>query len=290
MTKLNNTVAVEDGITALLPQKGPDPFKTAFIGFCAFLLGMVAYNTFARASSFDDIINGSYKLYHGARGACSMQAIGKGKDEKILFLTNFHCVDSLSDELNIQVLYEDDKFNVLRRDVVYLNVVKTDRAKDLALLETKYKIDKEIPLVDIATDEELKEVKIGTETFSVGYPKALEITFTQGYWTGYVKSPVKAFESPLVRNTAPITYGNSGGGLYIKNKEGEFKLIGTALGKWPDSEFMNYYTPLAGIKSFLKGLVSFETKEATPTVTKEVEKSSKKDLNHDDLGDGPERN
>jgi S1-C subfamily serine protease len=89
------------------------------------------------------------------------------------------------------------------------SLLGTDSKRDLVVL----KFDaKELPFIEL---KEVKDIKSGDPVFTIGSPLGLEATITEGI----ISNPErKEGDLELIQFTAPISSGNSGGGLF--NKKG----------------------------------------------------------------------
>lgn len=226
-------------------------------------LALLATTSLASATSLQDIVNSTYKLYEGASGYCSSTFVGNN-DEGAVFLTAAHCV-AQDGVMNIRIQKTSDEEKnygeVLSEEVFYLKAVKTLKGDDVALLQTTSKIHLPDTAVDIATEDEAKKIlKIGTPVTTVGYPKAQVVAVTQGQYTGMVPPPEGGpWEVPMYQITSPITGGNSGGGLYTEI-DGSLKLVGVNVAGYRDVSFMNFSSPLSSVKKALVGFIKSEKK------------------------------
>ena len=158
-----------------------------------------------------------------------------GKVETLV-LTAAHCIAT---NLNIRKQSFDANLNVYKETVFYLKPVRVFKPEDVAVLRV---IDKSelFPVARLAMER--TSPPMGRKVWVVGYPKSLDITLTTGEYGGLVKNP-RPNMPLMVRATAPIHPGSSGGGLFIKTVRG-YELIGVTSGHWRDTSFMNYFTRL----------------------------------------------
>jgi len=217
----------------------------------------------AHASSVKDIIGATYKLYQNDRPICSGQFV-KSDATDDFFLTAAHCIADAGPKTTFSIRKQklDEKFNPISEQIFYLKPVRVMKKRDVALLRA---IDPSgnFDTVQIATVDEANSVEIGAPVIVVGYPKVLEITYTSGEFTGKARSPMEAeIDSPLYRTTAPLTGGSSGGGLYMKVGEGDYRLFGTTTGTFRDVSFMNYFATAESVNDVVK---TFVGPLATPT-------------------------
>ncbi len=215
----------------------------------------------AHASTLTEALDASVKLYDGNRPGCSAVVIAPDK-----ILTAAHCVDG-STNLNIRFQTKDSTYQVTKETIIYLKAVRTLKMKDMALLQPKDSKDV-IPtqVADIATLEEANSLVAGDNVYAIGYPLSENLTVTQGLFTGKVQSPAEnVWDSPVYRHTAPITYGNSGGGFFMKVGD-EFKLIGLNVGRIQENHFMNVATPIESVEAILQGFETIRKNTGITTV------------------------
>lgn len=185
----------------------------------------------------------SYKLYSGSTPRCSSTIIKSKRDEdgqiETLVLTAAHCIAT---NLNIRKQSLDANLDVYKETVFYLEPVRVFKPEDVAVLRV---IDKseQFPVARLAMKR--TSPPMGRKVWVVGYPKSLDITLTAGEYGGLVKNP-RPNMPLMVRATAPIHPGSSGGGLFIKTVRG-YELIGVTSGHWRDTSFMNYFSRLEPI-------------------------------------------
>lgn len=214
----------------------------------------------ANASSLNDVLKGTLKLYSGDEGNCSATLVADD-----LLLTAGHCVNGSN--LNVRIQVKNEKFDVLREEIIYVKVLRKLTDLDLAILAPlddansfKTLLGSNVSVVDVAIPEMAgSELHTGVDVWAVGYPKAMELAVTSGLFTGAVKSPADFEASPVYQFTAPITGGNSGGGFYIR-VDGEFYLVGVTVAGFRDVSFMNYATNNDNVWKVLKGFVEAQYK------------------------------
>jgi S1-C subfamily serine protease len=229
--------------------------------FIFVLIGLVL-GSMAQAATLKEVIGATYKLYQGDRPVCSGQFVkSDAKDD--FFLTAAHCIDA-GPEVTFSVRKQnlDEKFNPISEQIFYLKPVRVMKRKDVALLRA---IDPSgvFDTVEVASVEEAAKLQIGSPVVVIGYPKVLDITYTAGEYTGKVRSPMEGeIDSPLYRTTAPLTGGSSGGGLYMKIGENQYKLFGTTTGTFRDVSFMNYFATVESVNDVIR---TFVGQRATPT-------------------------
>lgn len=190
----------------------------------------------ASASSLKEIERSTTLLYEDNSPVCSMQMTYKG------FLTAAHCIDETKSYSFKEIDKDGDE--VLGEKIHYLKIEKIDKDNDVALLSTKDKIY--LPAITVAFEDELKDVLVrGTPVLVIGFPASKfrdssELVFTDGRFVDEVNGLGPLNKTKLYRTTAPIYYGNSGGGLYVEIN-GTYKLIGTTSLTNPELPFEESY-------------------------------------------------
>lgn len=221
-------------------------------GFIIGALALLAAGT-ANASQIYEIGNATYKLYDGGAPICSAVAVSPTQ-----LVTAAHCVDSKN--LNIQIEKLGPDFKPLAIDVRFLKVTRTFKGKDVALLEIK---DGILPqYVEIASPKEVN-LKLGDPVIVVGYPKVKEITLTHGEFSSMASLTDMGLEGAFYKVTAPVTGGNSGGGLYGEfidevTNEKEYRLIGLTTGSFRDVSFLNYFSTVDSLDLLLKNMLNIK--------------------------------
>lgn len=226
----------------------------------------------ANASSIDEVVDASHKLYQNDKPVCSGTIVNTPKLTKQLFVTSAHCLMDLDSTENLldkiaklnkesftikKVTYNAAMEPVAER-VYYLQLYQylINPALDLALLEFK-DTSVMLPAVDIATDEEQKQLRVGNDIAVIGFPLGFDVTVTKGQFSGKEKSSREPIEAVVFRYTAPSTYGNSGGGLY-QVKGDDYRMIGIVshvldgtVGKGIPMGFINYAIPASNLTDVL---------------------------------------
>lgn len=236
-------------------------------------------------ASLETILNSTYKLRTGEDDNCSAQAVSQTQ-----LLTAFHCVDmklekeAITSTYSIVVEKKDDKKNVVSKSILYVKVLRGIKAKDTAMLEL---VDPDYVLpafVPIASEEDGKALKTGQSLIAVGYPMVVDLTVTDGLFTGLVKAPpgLDGMDTLFYKTTVPVTGGSSGGGLYLQtglNKDvlPEYKLIGTTTGGYQHVDFMTYFTPVTSLIEVTKSLLTFKSSDAKVETKEEKKEEVKKE-------------
>jgi S1-C subfamily serine protease len=220
-------------------------------------LFLAASTIYARASSLDDIQKGTLMLYNGGDGFCSGTLIAPD-----LILSAAHCADQ-GDGVNVRVQTLDDKDEVLSEKLVYVKAVRTLKEWDVALFSPKdskqnfvQAFGSSVAVIDVASDDEAKTIKLGDRVLAFGYPKAFQLEVTDGLFSGLKFLKGSIWEHQLYKISSPITGGNSGGGLYLTLADGTLKLLGVNVAGFRDVGFMNYATTHDAIMAVMKGFVA----------------------------------
>ncbi len=225
-------------------------------------LALTASLTFAHASSLDEIRRGTLMLYNGADGFCSGTLIAPD-----LILSAAHCANE-GDGVNVRLQTLDEGEVVLSEKIVYVKPVRTLKEWDVALfspLDPKVNFVQafgdSVAVIDIASGDEAKTLKFGDRVLAFGYPKAFQLQVTDGLFSG-TKVLKGMYEHATYKISAPITGGNSGGGLYTyvcpptdTLKQCGYALIGVNVAGMRDVSFMNYAAPYAAIMAVTQGFV-----------------------------------
>ena len=148
---------------------------------------------------------------------CSAVDVGQG-----LVITAAHCVDQLApgDDTSVGML-------------VYRSPVK-----DFAVLFDTARLGNATP--------RFRSARLGEHLYAVGYPVQLAterqaLTVTDGLYTGAVD------ELGQERITAPIYFGNSGGGCWAEDGS----LVGLTVSGYLEMPGMNFIVPVAAITPWL---------------------------------------
>ncbi|KYG67632.1 hypothetical protein AZI85_17285 [Bdellovibrio bacteriovorus] len=129
---------------------------------------------------------------------------------------------------NCHVVKGASKIGIKRGDIVkFAEVVSGDFKADKCIISVK-----EGNLVPVRGMRKFTDLKVGEEIYTIGSPKGLESTLSQGIVSGLRTDK----EARLVQISAPISSGSSGGGVF--DKYGNLIAITTFLLK--DAQNMNF--------------------------------------------------
>lgn len=213
----------------------------------------------ANALTLSEAADATYALYEDGRRICSATAVSPTQ-----LITAYHCINGANDKSNtISIGMEtlDAKQKVLSQTFNYVIFVRTDKKKDVAMIELK---DKSMKFDQyVKTCEKPSELKMGDRLWALGYPKGLEKTLTEGMFSSLVDMEGLTqgdIEGVFYKTTVPLTGGNSGGGLYRLDSQG-FCYTGTATAGFRDVSFMTYFSPLESAEFITKNLLVFKEDE-----------------------------
>jgi S1-C subfamily serine protease len=134
----------------------------------------------------------------------------------VYILTSYHVIKGSIRSRCVRIkVYEDDE----RWRGTTARIVLHDQDKDIALLKARLKRSPKKVAI-LATHERLKGLKVFTKVYTVGCPLGDRPTPT----AGHISSLNKEMDGKRYWMTsAPTVFGNSGGGVFIKNSH---ELIG----------------------------------------------------------------
>ena len=165
-------------------------------------------------------------VFIGSRKNNKLKGMGSGfvinHKGKLKIITNWHVIDD-ADNFNIWLKPKemvDENYLINRVDFFNAKLIKVNKTKDLAMLETT-----NLPLkIKPVVYGNFKKIKPGQNSYAIGHPEGLLWTFTSGmisqvrpnYNWKYKGSRHKA---NVIQTQASINPGNSGGPLFNKDKE-----------------------------------------------------------------------
>lgn len=131
---------------------------------------------------------------------------------------------------NCHVVFAGDRAYVVQKGKRFATTPGfADRERDLCLLTAPGVTGPRIELVPART------VKPGARVFAIGSPRGLELTITEGLISG-LRS---VNNSEFLQNSAPISPGSSGGGLFDTSG----RLVGITTSQLKDSQNLNFALP-----------------------------------------------
>lgn len=214
-------------------------------------LGMV---TASPASSIQEIEKASFRIHQLDRGICSSTYIGKNSEGENLFISAAHCFANGDQGMNVRRQIFDEDMDILREEVFYIKLVYSFPEGDTAVFKMKEKLDLGIKAVDVADSVEANLYSTpGADVLVAGFPLAQSFTFTTGMMSGKTKevSEELGVKTPLVKTTANVAPGSSGGSLYTKIGD-EWKLIGTTVGMHMRFQFLTYFSTPESVHKAIK--------------------------------------
>lgn len=135
---------------------------------------------------------------------------------------------------NCHVVKEDLFYQVgQNKHFVKASLYAEDRDKDICLLNVEEAIGKPVEL------GESTRLKVGVPVYSVGAPKGLELSLSNG-----IVSQLRGEPPPLIQTTAGISPGSSGGGLF--DEDG--KLVGLTTLYIEGGQSLNFAIPVEWIR------------------------------------------
>ncbi len=165
-------------------------------------------------------------VFIGSRKNNKLKGVGSGfvinHKGKLKIITNWHVIDD-ADNFKIWLKPKemvDENYLINRVDFFNAKLIKVNKTKDLAMLETT-----NLPLkIKPVVYGNFKKIKPGQNSYAIGHPEGLLWTFTSGmisqvrpnYNWKYKGSRHKA---NVIQTQASINPGNSGGPLFNKDKE-----------------------------------------------------------------------
>ncbi len=166
-------------------------------------------------------------------------------------ITNKHVVVQ-AESANVEFLLEDQSVRAFNK----CKILAMDDNSDLAILELplEAKFDKVIPIASAKPSD-------GDDVFTVGYPALADKPSWQMGKGIISNSSLKIEEivsdgSTLIQHTAQIDPGSSGGPLLVKNKEGEFQIVGINTWKAKGRESVNLAIPVSAVIKMVDNYLS----------------------------------
>lgn len=167
---------------------------------------------------------------------------------KTKVITAKHCVIQDYGFVSIGETNEDGV--LVKEERYYYDVDKKGKDNDLALItlrsDTQY-----FPFVKVAKELLVEQ---GDEVVVVGHPFVSGKFITKGTFNGLTPIDPKDKGDKVekyYRASPAVAPGNSGGGLFQKNEEGNYELIGITSKAFPGYGHTGYFVPLDEIKEFL---------------------------------------
>lgn len=144
------------------------------------------------------------------------KAIGSGvivrhqKGKRVLILTAGHVVKSLMEKQEYDPEINPSVILSYNSDVKLVKVHRYDEKDDLAVLISLKPAEEDGPVAELAE----KNPDVGGKMFTIGSPASHRLTLTTGIVSNYyIEKKVLMY-----RVTAPMFFGNSGGGVWHNDK------------------------------------------------------------------------
>jgi S1-C subfamily serine protease len=209
----------------------------------------------AQASSLEDVATNTFKMFENDRPMCTAVAAMTPAKHPVL-VTAAHCVDDINSSYSVRVPLLKKDLDTYIDTIHNLEIMAVNKEKDIAVLRTKSKFALS-PGVDVAIKETVSSLKFGDPVAIVAHPATLDLTITTGEFGGLVKSIHPVVKTPMLRATAPVVGGSSGGGLYVKNKQitvgkDNYELIGIVSYGLQGIDFVNHFTPIYNVEDGFK--------------------------------------
>lgn len=163
-----------------------------------------------------------------------------------IIVTAGHCVagaelgDTKGYDLRGDVFSPD---GVTERDVILprgAHVIAVDAEHDVALLEA----DGIVPEHGVAA---LADATTGERVMTMGHPLGLWWSYSEGNVAAVRVQDTGEGETLYVQTTAPVSPGNSGGGLF----DAQGRLLGVCHGYYPRGQNLNLYVATAHVRELL---------------------------------------
>lgn len=146
--------------------------------------------------------------------------------EEGVYITNYHVIDGV------------DKIQANTESKLYFdieNVIATDRAKDIAILQTSAK-----PGVAVLPDGDSDSLIKGEDVTAIGSPEGFLNTVSKGTYSGSIDVEGRNY----IQFSAAISAGSSGGALF--NDSGE--VIGITSATYTEGQNLNFAVPINAVK------------------------------------------
>lgn len=203
---------------------------------------------------------------------CSASVVYSKRDEKsgdvkTVLLTAKHCLADYkaTDDLYADFLqYQNNR--VIKKNRFMAHKLGEYYKADIALLEL---VDKKTLFEDVVKLSDGKDIQMGDETVTIGYPLGVGINFTEGHFMSVVHFSSFMDNQEFLHATPDVGPGNSGGPLMKKMGDGSYEQIGLTTGVINGFPFSGVYTGIDDIREYLKTALPEATGEKviTPVVS-----------------------
>lgn len=183
-------------------------------------------------------------------------------DGKNYVVTNRHVVE---DSQSLHVVFMDENDEIIH-DYSGLKIFAVDPDIDICMLSFP---EGENPFTEGFEFEE-KRLSDGENVYTAGYPGLLGDASWQ-FGSGIItNSRVKVADlidpeiSTVIQHSAQIDPGNSGGPLFIKDENGNYKIVGVNTWKISNRQDTNFSVPISVVNKFLTAAVNNTLVEKDP--------------------------
>lgn len=218
------------------------------------LAGVFLLSGTAKASTLQEIVESTVRLYHSDRFACSATYMYT-KEGEDYFLTAAHCLTE--EGMNIRFIEQNAEEGYRTESIKSYYAIEVDGTEDgdAALIKTYVPTEFMMTPIDIARSEDLLDY--GVPVMASGFPAGRELSITYGTFTGKVQHPILE-EGEAYRADAAIAPGSSGGGFYHRVGDNEYELIGVSSALLMGSQGMNYFAVHDAVEQALDGVTEEE--------------------------------
>lgn len=140
---------------------------------------------------------------------------------------------------------------------LFASLLRADQNRDICLLRVKGLAS------TVATVADARALRAGARVYSIGSPRGLELTISEGLVSGI--RPTKFGD--VIQTSAAISHGSSGGGLF--NAEGA--LVGFTSFSLKDGQNLNFAIPAAAAQALLVDVEAPATDVSKAALRKEVD-------------------
>lgn len=186
--------------------------------------------------------------------SCSAVAFSQTENATYL-ITALHCKNGASGVVNVDI---KERQKVIAQTSVVYDVLRVDLKQDLMTIKTRQRLN--VNTVTIAQSDPLE----GEKAWAVGYPIARTRTIVDGYVGQWESLDADlnfddeyGNKRALLRATPPITGGNSGGALFVKNN-GNYELVGISDAGFNDFGEAAFFVPQDAIREIVGLTIKYD--------------------------------
>lgn len=236
--------------------------------FASLLIGLSLLTAPASAANLKKLNDQAIKPVVQLNMNCSGVVIRSEQDHEVknwgtYILTAKHCIkENLKQHQMVDFNQYDEDGLTLSKIVYRGEIFSSDWKSDLALIKI---MDKrfEAPYIAEVAQADVR-IPIGSDVVTVGHPLGAGITVTEGMFGAreWVKYPSPSQETEYFRATPNISPGNLGGGLFLEEPTGDYKLIGIVSAGANGHPHVGLYVTIDQIREYIDRV--FEPKKVTP--------------------------